>query len=295
MSPDLIKPQFELLVSGCGLLEGPRVDSENRLYYSDTQKGGVHRRSPDGRIETLVPKRRGVGGIALHEDGGVVVTGRNVCHVTAGESRIVFGPQDIPGFNDLFIDAQGRILVGSLRSHAFSNDGPRDTGELYLIDVAGAGKNEDGGEAQRVSLLYEDIAMSNGLGISPDGTRLYHSDSTRKQILLHDLDDAGACTNRRVFAELKRGVPDGLAVDEEGCVWVAAYGGGRVLRFAPDGGLDRELEIPAKIVTSVCFGGPDRRDLYVVTADNSEDAALAGCIFKTRAHVAGLPVPLARV
>jgi len=277
-------PRFEVLVTGRGLLEGPRIDSEDRLHFSDTQNGGVYRRDPDGRIETVVPKRRGVGGIALHADGGVVVSGRNVCHVKDGESRVLFGADDIPGFNDLFTDAEGRILVGSLRSHAFGHEGPRETGELYRIDVGGL-----------VERLYDDVAMSNGLGFSPDGSRLYHSDSTRKHVLVHDVHEDGSLSSRRVFAEMPRGVPDGLAVDEEGCVWVAAYGGSCVVRFAPEGRFDRRVEVPAKIVTSLCFGGADRRDLYVVTADNTDDPSLAGTVFRTRVDVPGLPVELARI
>ncbi len=276
--------QLEVLVTGRGLLEGPCVDSEDRLYFSDTQNGGVFRRHPSGAIETVVPKRRGIGGIALHADGGIVVTGRNVCHVKAGESRIVFASEDIPGFNDLFTDSQGRILVGSLRSHEFWTDAPHETGELYRLN----------GRGERV-LLYDDVAMSNGIGSSPDERRLYHNDSARRQVLVHDVADDGSCTNRQIFAETPRGVPDGLAVDEAGCVWIAAYGGGCVTRFTPDGEVDQHFDIPANIVTSLCFGGPDRRDLYVVTADNRNDPKLAGCIFRTRVEVPGLPVELARV
>ena len=96
---------IETLVTGYGLIEGPRIDAEDRIYFSDVIRGGVYRRSPDGSIETIVPKRRGVGGIALHADGGIVISGRNICHVPDGETRIVFDLDDTPGFNDLFTDA----------------------------------------------------------------------------------------------------------------------------------------------------------------------------------------------
>jgi sugar lactone lactonase YvrE len=86
-----------------------------------------------------------------------------------------------------------------------------------------------------------------------------------------------------------------LAVDEDGCVWIAAYGGGCVTRFTPDGRLDRHVDVPAKIVTSLCFGGPERRDLYVVTADNTGNPALGGTVFRTQVEVPGLSVALARV
>ena len=168
--------EIEMLACGFGLVEGPRVDGDDSLYFSDVHKGGVHRRRADGTIETVVPKRRGVGGIALHTDGGLVISGRDICHVRDGETRIVFA-SDAPGLNDLFVDAAGRVICGTIRSDPFSVDGPRTTGECWLIDT-------DGVAAE----LYGDIALTNGIGLSPDGTVLYHSDTTRG-VWAHDYDD----------------------------------------------------------------------------------------------------------
>jgi D-xylonolactonase len=277
-------PHVETLATGYGLIEGPRVDEEDRLYFSDVINGGVYCRAPSGRIETVIPRRRGVGGIALHAAGGIVVSGKNICHVWEGTSRILFQLEDAPGFNDLFTDAEGRILVGSMRSDPFAADGPRESGELYRIEAEG-----------EATMLYGDVSLTNGIGLSPDGRRLYHNDTARNQVVVHDVAEDGTCANRRVFAEAPRGSPDGLAVDEEGGVWIAAYGGGCVTRFTPDGRLDRHVEVPAKIVTSLCFGGPERRDLYVVTADNAVDPALGGAVFRTQVEVPGLSVALARV
>ncbi len=91
------------------------------------------------------------------------------------------------------------------------------------------------------------------------------------------------------------GVPDGLAVDEAGAIWVAAARGGCAARYHPDGTLERTLPVPALMVTSLCFGGEDRRDLYIVSADNTDDPARKGTIFRTRVDVPGLPVPTARI
>jgi gluconolactonase len=273
---------LETLVSGYGLIEGPRVDSEEGLYFSDVTRGGVYRRSPAGVITTVVPKRRGVGGIALHAEGGIVISGRNICHVREGETRIVFDLEDVPGFNDLFTDAQGRVFVGTMRSDPFKIEGERETGELLRID----------GEGQ-ATRLYGGVALSNGIGFSPDGERLYHSDTAHDEIIVHDLDADGGCLNRRVFAKPRR--PDGLAVDEAGGVWVASYGGGRICRFEADGTASLEVELPARNVTSLCFGGPDLRDLYIATAGDTSGEGPGGSIFRTRAEVAGLPAPLARI
>jgi len=276
--------RFETLVTGYALVEGPRVDDENRLFFSDARAGGVYCRTPDGKIETVVPRRRGVGGIAIHAEGGIVISGRDICHVRNRSSRIVFRADGIPGFNDLFTDADGRVLVGSQRADPFAKNPQTVPGELYRIGAGGA-----------VEQLYGDVGLSNGIGFSPDGTRLYHSDSARGHIIGHVVDPDGRCTQRFVFAAPERGAPDGLAVDEEGGVWVALYGAGSIARYAPDGALERTLEVPARLVASLCFGGPDLRELYVSTGDNRDDRALGGSIFRARVDIAGLPAPKAKV
>ena len=113
---------LETLAWGYTLIEGPRVDAEDNLYFSDVHAGGVYRRSPDGEITTAVPKRRGVGGIALHADGGLVVSGRTIQHVSNGVSRDLFGSADIAGFNDLMADATGRVWTGSMLSSPFEDE-----------------------------------------------------------------------------------------------------------------------------------------------------------------------------
>jgi gluconolactonase len=272
----------ETLAFGYGLIEGPCLDADESLYFSDVTEGGVWRRTPNGTIETIVPRRRGVGGIVLHADGGLVISGRNICHVRSGKTRVLLERPDIPGFNDITTDAQGCVYAGSMRADPFSTEGERTPGELFRID------------ADRPAVeVYGDVSLSNGLGFSPDGRRLYHCDTARGAILVHAITSDGRATDRAVFAEVEG--PDGLAVDEEGGVWVALYGGGAVARFTPTGGLERRIEVPARAVTSLCFGGRDRGDLYVVTADNTEDPARGGTIFRTRSPVAGLPVHPARV
>jgi sugar lactone lactonase YvrE len=102
-------------------------------------------------------------------------------------------------------------------------------------------------------------------------------------------------SNRNTFVSVQIGAPDGLAVDESGCVWTASFGGGCVLRYMPSGKLDQMVPVPAEQVTSLCFGGSDRRDLYVVSADNAEDPSRGGTIFRTRVETPGVPAPPARI
>jgi gluconolactonase len=274
--------KIETLAFGFGLIEGPRADPEGNLYFSDVTNGGVFRRSPSGAIETVVPRRRGVGGIAIHADGGIVISGRNVCHVRDGATRVLFARDDVPGWNDLFTDAQGRVYTGSMLSNPFGDERERKLGECFRIEAEG-----------RATPLYGGVSLSNGIGFSPDGRRIYHSDTARSLVHVHELDAAGRA--KPLAPILVEGSPDGLAVDAEGFVWVALYREGAIARFSPDGSPDRRIEVPAKAVTSLCFGGPDLRDLYVVSADNTEDPSRNGSIFRMRSDVAGLAAPLARI
>lgn len=279
--------QLETLAWGYGLIEGPRVDERNRLYFSDVPGGGVYRRSPDGAVETLIPRRRGVGGIALNAAGGIVCSGRSlICWDEATRtSRDLFTEWEgraLRGLNDLTVDAHGSVYVGSLEFDALSADKPVP-GNLFRVDPP-----------NRVTKLWEGIQITNGMGFSPDGKLLYHCDSATGAVWAYDVTADRAVKDRRVFGRLPEGWPDGMAVDAEGGVWVAVVRFGEVVRFKATGTLDRRIKMPAQMVTSLTFGGADMMDLYIVTADNAEDAGRKGTIFRMRSDVPGLPVPKAR-
>ena len=274
---------LEAVVWGYGLIEGPRADESGNLYFSDVPNGGVHRWSAaDGSVEVVVPKRRGVGGISLHADGGIVITGRNLCHVKDGESRIVWAP-DAPGLNDLIPDSQGRDITGTMRSDPFAADGPRTPGECWRIAADGSATE-----------LYGDVSLTNGIGFSPDGSVLYHSDTAVNGVVAHDYSADDGASGRRFLVRRDDLQPDGLAVDEAGTVWVADVSGSRSVRgFSPSGEEVGRIAVPARMVTSLCFGGADRRDLFIVTADNTDNADRGGTAFRTRADVPGCKVALA--
>lgn len=262
------------LVSGHGLLEGPTVDQEGGVYFSDVIQGGVYRWSPDGVVQ-VVPKRRGVGGIVVHADGGLIVTGRDVLYVRDGDSRTLLALEGVTGFNDLATAADGSVYVGALRFHPFKGEAPVP-GEIWRIAAGGQAAPVAGG-----------VLWANGIGFSPDGRVAYGSDYARSCILAWEVADHGTLSAPRTFAEMPAGSADGLAVDEEGGVWVAPGAVGSLVRFTPGGALDRTLDVPASFVSSLCFGGEDMRDLYVTTGD--------GTLLRGRSEVAGLRLAPASV
>jgi sugar lactone lactonase YvrE len=134
--------------------------------------------------------------------------------------------------------------------------------------------------------------IANGPTFSPDHKTLYHADSAQRVVYAYDIDDTGALRDKRLFVRFQDdwGYPDGMTTDAEGGVWVAAWDGGRIIRFAPDGRLDRAIALPASQITSCAFAGPNLDRLFVTSAAmGREDEALAGSLFEVDAGVSGLP------
>jgi D-xylonolactonase len=143
---------------------------------------------------------------------------------------------------------------------------------------------------------YGGIQLTNGMGLSPDGSRLYHNDTLPGLVWVSDLGADGMPTGLRPFHHLSDGLPDGMAVDEAGGVWVAAIGAGKVVRIAPDGREDLVLEVAMPYVSALCFGASDRRDLFVTTFGGPPyDLQHTGSVVTTRVDVAGSAVTPARV
>jgi xylono-1,5-lactonase len=271
---------MERIASGYQLAEAPVAMPDGGVAFSDVLGGGIHRWSPStGEVTTVIPKRRGVGGMALHLDGGLVVSGRDVSHVKDGVSRTLFADDSIAGLNDLTVDPDGRVVVGILRFHPFKGEQPVPGG-FVRIDDDGA-----------TSVVLPGVDWANGCAFSPDGRTFYGCDYHRGVVLAADREGDGTFGPPVIVARSPSGQADGMAVDETGALWVALGEQGTVGRFTPDGELDSELAVPAAFVASLCFGGDDGRDLFITTPDNTEDPAAGGAVFHTRVDVPGVPVP----
>jgi gluconolactonase len=277
---------FELIAQGYGLVEAPRVDSLNRLLFTDNLNGGVFRREADGSIRTLIPDRKGVGGMAFNHDGDLIVSGEEVVlwNESTGALRKLFGGHSGRTgryFNDMTVDANGSLYVGTVNGDSSTAGKTRvPPGDLYRVNPDGTSE-----------LLWEDIPASNGLGFSPDGRLLYHANSMPGQIWVYEIGEDRRVLGRRLLATIDDGWPDGLAVDAEGGIWVTVVFSSSVMRFRPDGTLERKVELAVKKVVSLVFGGPDLTDLYVVTAQSRSQM---GAIYRGRSPIPGQPLPLGR-
>jgi gluconolactonase len=288
------QPPIELLSSGHGLLEGPVWHPQLGFLVADADVGGVWGFAPGTKPVLHVAHRRGIGGMAVHADGGLVVSGRNVAYKAligqpgADETKVLLAndpANGMIGFNDLTTDAAGRIYVGSLGFRAMEHEDPSaKPAFLHVIDLDGSTR-----------IVAKDVQLTNGLGWSPDGKRLYHSDSLRHIVKVYERRGDGSLSLPAVFATTPFGHPDGLAVAEDGSVWLAVADGHAVCRFAPDGSELQRIAFPVPMVTSLCFGGDDLRDLYVVSGSRGAPPEVGACVYRLRADVPGLPRAPARV
>lgn len=264
--------------------------------WVDISGGLLHRTHiPSG--ETVTAALGEVSAAFPVRGGGLVYTGghRVIHREPAGgthdqctERVVATAPADpVLRFNDGAVDPAGRVWVGSMHIPETS---PR--GVLYRLDHdrrTGSGV---------LTPVQHGATVSNGIGWSPDGTRMYYSDSPTRRLDVFDYDQAtGRVSGRRAFAGLSAfdGVPDGLTVDLDGCVWVAMWDGGVLLRLAPSGELDAVVPMPVARPTSLAFGGPGMASLYVTTARLGLPAAslaaqpLAGRLLRLVPGPVGLP------
>ena len=279
---------MEELATDFGLVEGPTWIKDKGLLFSDVIKGGVYLLDDSNNISTIVEHRRGIGGIAVHEKNGLVVGGRNISYKSfTGDKTTTLLSNDVTevalGFNDLTTDSKGRVYVGSVAFKVFSDE-EMIPGHLHVIDVDGS-----------VRTISDGVMLSNGLGFSPDGKTLYHSDARDAVVRQYAVSPDGDVSDWKPFVKTNNGHPDGLAVAEDGSVWIAMAYGARVDVFESNGALRASLPVPLPMVTSVCFGGPDLKDLYVVTGSRGGPSDSCGTIFRTRLDVPGLPISDAKV
>ena len=280
---------MKAIADGYGLIEAPVWHRELGLMFSDVINGGVYHLDSLDRVHVVFPHRRGIGGMVLHVDGGVVVSGRNISFKRFGEEDSVVLLDRDPennnvGYNDITTDESGRVYAGSLGSSPVFEDGREPhAGDLYVIDVDGSTR-----------VVAGDVLLTNGLGFSPDGKTLYHSDSRRNKVMKYSVDDNGDLGPKELFAEFEVGAPDGLAVASDGSVWVALAGGSGVSVRSSSGEALDFIEIPLPMCTSVCFGDEDLKTLYIVTGSNGVEGDNRGAVYRYRTNSTGLKIPVAR-
>lgn len=255
----------QLTETPCKLGEGP-VWHEGALWWVDIKQPSLHRLAegvPGGAYQRF-PLPEPVGAAVPTTAGDWLVALQSGVYrftpTTGNLTLFAVLEPDMPGnrLNDGKVDPEGRFWVGSM------DDGEANsTGQFYCLS----------GTPPRIECLTVQFTVTNGLGWSGDGRRMYLTDSANRTIYSAPYDPAtGQVGPRRVFAQLtdEEGYPDGLCVDSADHIWSCHWDGARITRYRPDGSRERVLKLPFNRPTSCCFGGADFGVLFITSAQDSE-------------------------
>ncbi|XP_064652158.1 regucalcin-like [Lineus longissimus] len=274
-----------------GLGEGPFWEEKTQsLLFVDLTGGIVHRwHSKTNQMEKVsfgtytgfaIPHSRGgyvagVGNKILHFQWDAPKDGKVLAEVEKG----------LPNrLNDAKCDPKGRLFAGSMKIDTNPATLIPGQGNLYRLDADGT-----------ISRCREKCTISNGLGWSPDNKTMYFIDSRPGVVYAYDYDvtTGDICNERTIFDMSGEEVgpsglkpcPDGMTVDTDGNLWVAVFEGSRLINLDPSGKILREIALPARRITSCCFGGENYDELYVTSAMfglNLEQDPLAGSVFRIK-------------
>ena len=258
-----------------------------RVWWIDIQRACLQSFDPATRAYQVYPlPGPHVGCIALRRSGGLVVALDHGLHgfdPATGKLQLLVRPEAGEWgnrYNDGRCDRRGRLWIGTMDIGI-----RRASGSFYRVSAD-----------RSVLRLFDGITVPNSTAFSPDDHTLYFADTPRNVIWAFDFTlHSGAIGERRVFADLtgRNGHPDGSCIDAGGYLWNAEYSGHRLTRYAPDGRVDRSIELPVTHATCCCFGGDSLDTLYVTTASPTKrDAALKpldGALLAIDTGVRGLP------
>ena len=267
--------------------EGPVWDAATAtLFLVDILGERMHRFEPASGVVHTTAVNQPLGAVVLDRSGRLLAMARDGIAVLSGdEMTIVAGIEgDDPRnrMNDAKCDPEGRLWVGTM-----ALDFADGAGSLYRVEPDFTSEKILGG-----------LTVANGMAWSRDGHTMYFIDSTTYGVDAFDFDQRrGEISNRRPFVNfhVTDGLPDGMTIDADGCIWVALYGGGCVRRYSPDGEHLATIDVPVSHVTSCAFGGSDLADLYITTAaygltpEQRKQEPWAGGLFRCRPGAVGVP------
>ena len=282
----------ELLVNLGGIIgEGICWDEKTRmLYWIDLLDNKIFAYDGDKCTVKIINVNQNTGCIRVREQGGLVAGLQNgifFVNLDSGELTAVIDPEsDKPGnrFNDGTCDCMGRFWAGTMSKALDGGAGDlAPMGSLYCLD-----------SDYNIDKKIDKVIISNGIGYSPDNSTMYFIDSPTHEVAAFDFNKyTGEISNKRSVVKIPEeiGLPDGMAVDADGMLWVAMWCGGAVVKFDPENGqMLEKIIIPVKSVTSLVFGGKDLDEMFITTAKLDTDLNKypdAGGVFRIKMDVKG--------
>ncbi len=265
--------------------EGPLWnDIEQALYWVDIPPGRLYRYDPaTGRNDLLHQHDGMIGGFTFQADGSLLLFGDEGRIVRWQDGVVEMVIERVAAeaggrFNDVAAGPDGQVFCGSMPTAA-------GTARLYRLELNGD-----------LTLLFDDIGLSNGFGFSPDNRTMYHTDTTGGVIYRLDYEaGTGAVQNRETLVTIPgdEGWPDGMTVDLDGDLWSARWDGHALYRYSASGQSLGKVPFPVRKVSSIAFGGAACDTGYVTTAGGNDrgpaEGDLAGSLFAVNLGVQGRP------
>jgi D-xylonolactonase len=250
----------------CG--ECPVWDCETAsLFWTDIAGSRFYRYRESLDAPEILSKGIQINGFRLNSLGGFVITNSKGIWLWNGGTMMDLVAAKVGTttcqMNDCIADSVGRLYSGT---SFYKASGEYELGKLMRVETDG-----------EVTVVDDGFHMPNGLGFSPDCTIMYLTDSVMRCIYAYDYEvSSGEIGNRRVVVKVPEteGLPDGMTVDSAGFIWSAQWYGGCVVRYDPDGKLERRISMPAKQISAVAFGGKDLTDVFVTSAGKSASTPL---------------------
>lgn len=240
-------------------IEGPACDKEGNLYVVNIEeKGTIARVTPDGKTELWVklPEGSTGNGIRFNRAGQMFVadyTGHNILQIDPATKEVsVFAHEPtMHQPNDIAIGPDDTL-------YASDPDWKNGDGALWRIDTDG-----------KVTQLADGKGTTNGIEVSPDGTRLYVAESKQRRVLSYDLSEKGIA-NEKVLITFEDHGLDGIRCDVDGNIYVTRHSAGKVLKMTPEGKVLQTIELPGSMPSNLCFGGSDGKTVYVTEVENQQ-------------------------
>jgi sugar lactone lactonase YvrE len=276
----------------CG--EGAIWHAEHHaIYWTDINRRLIHRCSLPSRSVETWKFDQPVTALThtTHPDTLLVVLGGSILlwsPIRGQCDRVLYKLPEWPlvRCNDARVDPAGVLWFGTMQNNITSNNSTNPV-TAYVGDLISL--HSDG----ELRHWQSEIGIANTLAWTPSGETMLFADTLRNEIYSFDYNiDTQGISNRRIFcAGFERGLPDGSTMDVDGYLWNCRYGGGCIVRFAPDGSIDRVIDVPVANPTTCTFGGEDRRTLYFTSAGEGKHVAGAvdGGLFSMRTESPGLP------
>ncbi len=276
----------EVLLDGLCFGEGPRWHA-GRLWFSDMHDHKVLAVNLDGKVETIAEVPNQPSGLGWLPDDSLLIvsmTDRKLLRLEAGNLSEFADLSALASFhcNDMVVDSEGRAYVGNFGFDFLSGEDPADA-ELIMVTPDGD-----------ASIVAREMKFPNGTVITPNGQTLIVGETWGGTLTAFDIAADGSLSGRRVWAQLEGAIPDGICLDEGGGIWVASPMSSEVLRVVEGGNVTDRISVATQAFACM-LGGPDRKTLFILTANSSEPdeckQSRSGCIEMATVAIAGAGLP----